>query len=75
MLEEHVLNGERFAGPSNHNSQPRKGKHMNATLNVVEVAEVRQDEQLKEQSAEALRELAAVELAYVGGGMAMVVFE
>jgi hypothetical protein len=48
---------------------------MNVTFNTVELAEARQDEQLKEQSAEALRELASVELAYVGGGVAMVVFE
>jgi antitoxin (DNA-binding transcriptional repressor) of toxin-antitoxin stability system len=74
MLDEHVLNGEPIAALSNHNSQPRKGKHMNATLNVLEVAEARQDEQLQEQPAEALRELASVELAYVGGGVAMVVF-
>lgn len=47
---------------------------MNATLNVVEVAEFRQDEQLQQEPAEALRELAAVELAYVGGGVAMVAF-
>lgn len=47
---------------------------MNATINVVEIAEARQDEQLQEQQAEALRELAAVELAYVGGGSAAVFF-
>ncbi|HXF47647.1 MAG TPA: hypothetical protein VNK91_16165 [Burkholderiaceae bacterium] len=47
---------------------------MNATINVVEAAELRQDEQLQEQQAEALRELASVELAYVGGGSVAVVF-
>jgi hypothetical protein len=57
-----------------HNSQLRKGNHMNATINVVEAAELRQDEQLQEQQAEALRELASVELAYVGGGSVAVVF-
>lgn len=41
---------------------------MNATINVVETAEVRHEEQQQEQQAEALRELASVELAYVGGG-------
>lgn len=47
---------------------------MNATINVVETVETREEEQLQEQQAEALRELAAVELAYVGGGSAAVFF-
>lgn len=47
---------------------------MNATINVVETVEIREEEQLQEQQAEALRELAAVELAYVGGGTGAAVF-
>jgi hypothetical protein len=47
---------------------------MNVTFNTVELAEARQEGQLQEP-AEALRELGSVELAYVGGGVAMVVFE